>query len=133
MLCTNNNYAKLLFLLHLRLFSLIQTDNIILCRLIMACFNLRQGEGSYCIIQLFEPIIFGISVSNDYDCPLLSLLLFSLFAHCVLQSVSIIHECTSNCMVKTSLLHVSLNTFLCHHSLQKQLFVHKYTNNIFML
>ena len=39
-----------------------------------ACFNLQRGEGSCCIIQLFEPMdTFGISVSNEYDCPLLSL------------------------------------------------------------
>ena len=42
-----------------------QIDHVVLA----ACFNLQRGEGSYCIIQLFEPMdTIGISVSNEYDC-----------------------------------------------------------------
>ena len=80
------------------------------------CFNLGQGEGSYCITPLFEPMdIFGISVSNDYDCPLLSLLLFRCLP---IVSYNLCPSFMSVLLIawlKTSLLHVSLNTFLCHH------------------
>ena len=79
-----------------------------------ACFNLQRGEGLYCIIQLFQPMdTFRISVSNEYDCPLLSL---SLAFFVVLQSVSIIHECTSTCMVK----NVTSSCIIEHLSVSSQ-------------
>ena len=99
-----------------------------------ACFNLQRGEGSYCIIQLFEPMdTFGISVSNEYDCSLLSLscIFRCVFAHCVLQSVSVVHECTSTCMVKNATSSCIIERISV--SSQKQLFVHDYTNNIYAL
>ena len=68
-----------------------------------ACFNV-QGEGiSYCVIQLFESVdTFGTQVINEYDCPLLSLtcLFRCVSPHSIIQSVSIVHECTPTCIVK---------------------------------
>ena len=67
--------------------------------LFVASFSVREG-GSYCIEQLFEPMdSFGIPITNDYDCPLLSLtyLFHCIPAHCILQSVSLIHECSPTC------------------------------------
>ena len=84
-----------------------------------ACFNLQQGEGSYCIIQLFEPMdTYGISVSNEYDCPLLSLSLDFFFVCLPIVSYNLCPSFRSVLLLawlKTSLLHVSLNAFLCHH------------------
>ena len=95
--------------------------------------NFRSIGG---ITILFEPMdTFGIPVSNEYDCPLLSLNCFfrCVFAHCVLQSVSIVHECTSTCMVKNVTSSCIIECLSV--SSQKQLFVHNYnnTNNIYAL
>ena len=67
--------------------------------LFVASFSVREG-GSYCIMQLFEPMdSFGIPITNDYDCPLLSLtnLFHCIPAHYILQSISVIHECSPTC------------------------------------
>ena len=85
-----------------------------------ACFNLQRGEGSYCIIQLFESMdTFGISVllvMNMIALFSLSLLPFSLCLPIV--SYNLFPSFMSVLLLawlKTSLLHVSLNDFLCHH------------------
>ena len=67
-----------------------------------ACYTICEGDLSQlCLIQLFEPMnSCGVPVTNDYDCPLLSLT--SLFpSTSILQSVSIMHECTSSCQAKS--------------------------------
>lgn len=41
---------------------------------------------------------------NEYDCPILSLsdLLYTLKSTCILKAVSVMHECTSNCVIEKS-------------------------------
>lgn len=99
-----------------------------------ACFKVREGGSSYCIIQLFEPMDnFGTPLTNEYDCPLLSLtgLFRCVSSYSVVQTVSIIHECTSTCTIK----HVATTSQVERLSIesQKDVFVHDYTNNLFSL
>ena len=79
--------------------------------LYVASFSVREG-GSYCVVLLFEPMdSFGIPITNDYiyiyDCHLLSLtyLFCCIPAHCMLQSVSLIHECSPTCVNTSSTVH----------------------------
>ena len=98
-----------------------------------ACFNFHGGGGSYCIIQLFEPMDnLDTPLTNEYDCPLVSLtdLFWCVPSHSILQSVSIMHECTT-CTVK----HVTTTTQVERLSVmsQKPMFVHDYSNNLFLV
>jgi len=63
----------------------------------------ERDQTSYCIVQMYEPMDnFGIPILNEFDCPLFSLtnLFRCVVSNSILQSVSIIHECTSSCMLK---------------------------------
>ena len=93
---------------------------------------MREG-GTYCVVQLFEPMdSFGIPISNDYDCPLLSLNYF-LFrcipAHCILQSVSQIHECSPTCDLQC--VNTSSTVERLFVSSQKHMFVHDFSINLY--
>ena len=96
--------------------------------LFVASFSVREA-GSYCVVQLFEPMdSFGIPITNDYDCPLLSLtyLFRCIPAHCILQSIFLIHECSPTC-VNTSSTVDRLSV-----SSQKHVFVHDFIKIIFV-
>ena len=101
--------------------------------LFVASFSVREG-GSYCIVQLFEPMdSFGIPITNDYDCPLLSLtyLFHCIPAHCILQSVSLIHECSPTCNLQC--INTSSTVERLSVSSQKHtcMFVHDFSNNLY--
>ena len=74
---------------------------------------------------------YGILVTNEFDCPLLSLtILFRCIpSHSVMQTVSIVHEYTPSCVFK----HNNTTTQVERETVvsQKLLFVHDYSNNIF--
>ena len=81
---------------------------------------------------LFESVdTFGTQVINEYDCPLLSLIcLFRcVLPHSIIQSVSIVHECTPTCMVK----HVTTTSQVERLSVrsQKRMFVHDFGNTLY--
>ena len=99
--------------------------------LFVASFSVREG-GSYCIVQLFERMdSFGIPITNDYDCPLLSLtnLFHCIPAHYVFQSISVIHECTSTCNLQC--VYTSSTVERLSIPSQKHMFVHDFSNNLY--
>ena len=54
----------------------------------------RISRSSYCRVQLYEAMdSYGILVTNEFDCPLLSLttLFRCIPSHSVMQTVSIVH------------------------------------------
>ena len=99
-----------------------------------ACFRVdgENKRSSYCLVQLYEPMdSYGILVTNEFDCPLLSLttLFRCIPSHSIMQTVSIIHECTPSCVFK----HTNTSTQVERETVvsQKLLFVHDYSNNMF--
>lgn len=97
-----------------------------------ASLNLHVGGGSYCIVQLFELMDnFATPLTSEYDCLLVSLadLFWCVPSHSIIQSVSIMHECTT-CTVK----HVTLTSQVERLSVmsQKPMFLHDYNNNLFL-
>ena len=74
----------------------------------------RISRLSYCRVQLYEAMdSYGILVTNEFDCPLLSLttLFRCIPSHSVMQTVSIVTQVQRETVVS-----------------QKLLFVHNYSN-----
>ena len=97
-----------------------------------ACFEVHGQDYSCSIVQLFEPMdSFGTPLSNDYDCPLLSLssLFRCVFSTFIMQSVSIMHECTPTCVVKqvNSAMQVERHSIIS----PKYVFVHDFCNCLY--
>ena len=72
--------------------------------ILSACFRDKDGL-SYCIVQLLQPMdVLGTQVSNEFDCPLLSLtdVFRCVPSKCICHSVSVLHECSSSCCIKTT-------------------------------
>ena len=62
----------------------------------------KSADGrSACVIRGLEAIVspYGIPITNEYDCPLLSLshIIFTTKTSEVLKGVSVIHQCTETC------------------------------------
>ena len=98
--------------------------------LFVASFSVREG-GSYCIVQLFEPMdSFGIPITNDYYCPLLSLT--SLF-HCIPAH----YICNPFLSFMNAPQHVIFNVYILQAqwkdflSLHRNMFVHDFSNNLY--
>ena len=69
---------------------------------LLSCFSKDNLE--FCLIQQFEEMeLNGDAMVNDYDCPLLTLAANITIIHSsiVIQSVFIVHECTSTCVFTT--------------------------------
>ena len=75
----------------------------------------------------------GEYIYNDYDCPILSLtnLVYCISSEHILQSVSIIHECTTTCVFVTKSVskrveHEDVNTssLAYDHDWSNKLFCH---------
>ena len=83
-----------------------------------ACFEVHGQDYSCSIVRT--------PLSNDYDCPLLSLssLFRCVFSTSIMQSVSIMHECTPTCVVKqvNSAMQVERHSIIS----PKYLFVHDF-------
>ena len=99
-----------------------------------ACFRVdgENTRSSYCLVQLYEPMdSFGIQVTNEFDCPLLSLttLFRCISSYSIMQSVSIHHECTPSCVFR----HINTSTQIERETVvsQKLVFVHDYSNNLY--
>ena len=63
------------------------------------CFKVEGGD-SYCVLKPFEKIqIGGTYIMNDVECPLLELQsrIIVVRSESVVESVSIIHQCTPAC------------------------------------
>ena len=74
--------------------------------LLLSCFSKDNLE--FCLIRQFEEMeLNGDATVNDYDCPLLTLTanITIINSSIVIQSISIVHECTSAC-VFTTLLYI---------------------------
>lgn len=67
--------------------------------MLLACFG--KEDTRICVVQMFEKMeISGESLTNSFDCPLLTLtsslcLLRTTFIH---SAISIVHECTEQCV-----------------------------------
>ena len=66
--------------------------------LLLACA--AKGEHWFCLVRVMEKIeINDEQITNDYDCPLLSMStnITYISPHNIFTSVSIVHECTNTC------------------------------------
>ena len=99
--------------------------------ILAACFQVREG-GSYATLQLFEPMdALGTPLRNEYDCPLLSLtcLFRCIPVHSILQSVSIIHQCSPTCTVQC--VSASRTVEILSVPSQTHVFMHDFSNNLY--
>ena len=102
--------------------------------ILAACVKVDGQDCSCGIVQLFEPMdSFGTQLSNYYDCPLLSLscLFQCVFSTSIMQSVSIMHECTTTCVVK----QVNRAVQVERHSILSRMnvYVHGVCHNLYSL
>ena len=68
--------------------------------ILAACFMEPKESKSFCLVHMLEPIdSFGIPILNEFDCPLLTLIpqFKCISSDCIIQSISVIHQCSSSC------------------------------------
>ena len=95
---------------------------------VVACVQTSAGN-KYCFVRPLELL----SVSNEYNCPLLlrAYTIKLIRVMCVASAVSIMHECTSTCTFSDQLQPQTIEReSVVHNSLT---FEHDFTNDMFSL